>query len=889
VNQGAPRPPALGRWLLRLAARADRVDSEADLVELFHLRLHAHGRAYARRRFVLDALSVVTRTHPHTVRDSSTRGVRLRMASMIEDIRFALRLFRRQAGVMSLAVAGLALAIGVNTAAFTFVNALQLRPLGVPEPERIVHVHQAYGPQGVRFVWDYSDVMRLRDQARSMRAEPWLNAWIRITSSAASADLEAARAVPAALIGGAFFETFGGRARLGRLIGPQDDHAAAPPVAVLSYVYWRSRFGADPTVVGRTVFLSGVPATVVGVMDPAFTGPFENPPVIWQPLGSAHHVVPWVEAVSPASRQPVNVIAKLVDPSALERAGAEASQVIVALRALRPSAPADDRGPTGARLRAASLEGDAGISVLVLGIVGLVVLLACTNVANLLLASATSRQHEIAARLALGASRVRVARQLLTESLLLSLSAGALGLAIAIWMVPIIAGLVQVPPGLDVTPDLRVFAFTGLLSLIAGVGAGLAPARFGARGDLLTPLKGGARDPGYRPNRTRAIFVGVQAMASMLLLVLAALFGRAAMHTTWMDLGFDPSTLMAGQPRPTSTDPQGARTAAFLENALARAESLPHVEAAAVALFQPLGGGYMPLSLPADLGHLAVHENRTSAGYFRALGLKTLRGHTYSAADVRTRKLVAVISQRLAVDLWGEADAIGRTLERLQAAPQRGMPDLASFRVIGVVSDAISSRLNQAEARQVYLPLQDGDAAAAAHLLIRTREPAATVARSVQQALQAVDQDVRLSWTLTSDHLDRSLARIRMFSTLTGILGALALGLAAVGLFGVASFAASQRLAEMSVRIAIGATDRDIRRLLLRDNLRPVMLGLVAGLGTALLGGQFLAGVLYGISPRDPLAMSVAVGVLASAATLAVLIPARRAARVDPARLLRGF
>jgi predicted permease len=888
---GDPRPPRLGRWILALfAERPARDEYEADLLELFKLRTGSHGLSYARRRYVSDAVSLL-RSRRRRAGAAKRRRLFSFAGSILGDMRFALRLFRREAGVMTLATIGLALASGVTTTAFSIVNTIQLRPLGVPNAETIVHVHQNFGRQGVRYQWEFADYVAVAGQSRLLRAEPWLEVSVRVTDTGSPADVERARPVQSALVGATFFDTFNGRARIGRLLGPADDQPAAPPVAVVSHVYWRSRFGADPAVVGRTIFVSGAPVTIVGVSDAAFTGPFEIPPVIWQPLGSAHAVHSWLDAFTPGNRQSINVIARLTSEGAAQAAEAEASGLLLAASSAGTTdVPATRRGPTGVRLLPAEKErnGDSvGVTALVLGIVGLVVLLACTNVANLLLAGATSRQQEIAARLALGASRRRIVRQLVTESVMVSLVAGALGLAVAMWLIPAVTDFVDAPPGFDFAPDIRVYAFVTVVSLVAGVGAGLAPARYGTGGDMLTPLKGGVRQNALRPNRVRRVFVGVQAAASMVLLVLATLFGRAAWQSTFMDLGFDPSKLMTGQVRMRRGDAAGTRTAAFLREGLARAGTLPGIDAAAIALFQPLGGSHMPLLLPPGMGHLVIHENRTSPSYFHTVGLTMVRGRAYTDAETRDGAPVAVISARLARDLWGDADPIGRPLDRLQGRAQSGYPDLSAYRVVGVASDAVGSRLELPHARHVYLPLLEGDMSGAAHLIVRTHTPAATSGRPVQQALQAIDPELRVYWALTTDHLQRSLAPIRTISTLTGILGALALGLAVVGLFGVTALVVRQRLTEVSVRVAIGATARDIRRLLLVDSLRPVAIGLVFGLVIALAGGQFLASVLYGVSPRDPFAMLLATGALGSAAIVAVLIPARRALRVDPVRLLR--
>jgi predicted permease len=519
------------------------------------------------------------------------------------------------------------------------------------------------------------------------------------------------------------------------------------------------------------------------------------------------------------------------------------------------------------------------VVTVVLTLVGLVVLLACVNVANLQLASALARRREIGVRLALGAARARIIRQLVTESLALGLAAGAVALLLTIWLGPAIAAVVRLPVTVDMTPDVRVYLFLSLISIAAGVGAGLAPARHGTRGDLLTPLKGDGPTAGSgRPSRMRSTLIGVQAAASLVLLVLAALLTRATISASRVDVGFDARALVAITPAFPAEHYDRPKTQAYWDLALERVRGLPTVRAASLTLYPPYAGISATRALERNGVRYEAHLHETLGDYFSTLGLRIVRGRAYSASEVKARAKVVVISETLARDFWPGQDPLGQSL-----APVDGSTDT----VIGVVSDAITARLHARGAAALYRPLQSFDAGNGGSLVLRTDGPPEALVPAIRDTLQRLDPRVRLNISPVATNLQKEIEEPRIVAALAGALAALALGLAIVGIYGVTTFVTGQRTREIGLRIAVGASGGDVLRLLLKDSLRPVAIGLAAGIVVALLVSRLVGVVLYGVGAQDPLAFASASAVLLVSAAAAVFIPARRAARVDPAFVLR--
>jgi predicted permease len=624
---------------------------------------------------------------------------------------------------------------------------------------------------------------------------------------------------------------------------------------------------------------------IVGVAARASTVPASDPPAFWTTFAvSEQHwkgAIPWNPAVDVLGRIKLGV----TGPQA--QADARAVAAILARERTRPGALPDVRFEG---------VGDPSQSALIMAatlmmIVGLVVLLACANVVHVLLASAVARRYEIATRVALGAGRARLVRQLLTESVLLGLLAGGAGLTAAWVLTPSIARLVQVPPSFDVSVDRSAVVFVALVAVLAGIVAGLAPARHAWRRDLLTPLRRDqVVDPaGLRRGTLRSLLIGGQAAVSLVLLVMAALLVRSVTQGARLDPGYDVDRLLnvsvvyPPDARPATGAPPDA---ALMYAALRRVQELPGVSTAALTAVPVFGSG----SAPQSVNGRVSHRNDTSAEYFAALGLSVLRGRLYTADEVRAGAPVAVISASLARQFWPDDDPIGDTLERVwgpdaasTAARQGLLRQPAGTRVIGVVSDA-TVNLGASRPRTVYLPMPE---ASGAGLVVRAKADARPLLPLVQAAIESLDPTLRVMGMPATDGWQRALEGPRILAALAIVIGAIALALAAIGLFGITAFSVEQRVHELGVRRAIGATSAQLVALLLRDSLRPVVVGMACGLLLSLMTGKLLEGALFGVDRHDPLALAAAVLVLVAASLLAVLVPARRATRVNPAHLLK--
>lgn len=865
MNDIGPKPPRLARLLLRLRPLgARRAEVTADLDEIFADRASADGARTARRRYYRDVLSLW---------GSNLSGRRL-AADALQDLAHGLRVFGRNPGAVAITVIGLSLAIAVSTSIFGLFNATLLRATGVSDPDSAVRVWRAF-TDGSSTTWSYADYVTLRENAR-MPLEASLRDMARYTPSPTPPSDESGERVPLMFVGEGYLREFGARPLYGRILQPTDDEPGAPPVVVASYGFWVRRLGADPSVIGRQIWFNGVAATIVGVTPRSFTGISIEPPAFWSPF-AAYHVLYSGSPLTRTSPVQVNVSGRI--PAGASRSQAEAELGPIAAAT---STPEPGIGETiGVRLNPAGRQFDSGATLalvltIVFTVVGLVVLLACVNVASLQLASAVARRREIAVRLALGAPRARIIRQLVTESLALGLAAGAIALMLTIWMRPLVAQIVQLPLTVDMTPDARVYIFLVVISIVAGVGAGLAPARHGTRGDLLTPLKGeGPRDGSARPGRMRSTLIGVQAAASLVLLVLAALLTRATFSAARVDVGFDAQRLVAVGADFSRERYDATKALAYWDGALERMAGLPGVRAASLTRFPPYRGGRSVTMLNRSGVTYEIYSHETLANYFDTIGLRIVHGRPYTPQEVKLRARVVVVSQALARILWPDRDPIGESLSAFD-----GSPDI----VIGVVSDSITTRLRGGSAAALYRPLRN---MVEANLVIRTEGPPEAVVPAIRDSLRPLDPNVHLDTELVATGLQNEMEEPRVLATAAGGLATLALVLAIVGIYGVTAFVTGQRTREIGLRVAVGASSADVLRLLLWDNLRPVAFGLAIGTGIALAVSQVFAGVLYGVGARDPLAFGSAIGILLLAAAAAVFIPARRAARVDPAFVLR--
>jgi predicted permease len=480
----------------------------------------------------------------------------------------------------------------------------------------------------------------------------------------------------------------------------------------------------------------------------------------------------------------------------------------------------------------------------------------------------------------MGSTTRRLVRQMVSESVLLGLMAGALGLLVSIWLTPILRSVVDLPSDLAVNVDARVLFFTIGVTLICGIIAGISPARYGARGDVLSTLKAQrtTRDRVTASSRLRTSFVAFQAAVSMLLLVLAALLSRTAIQAMRTDVGFDVDKLL-------TVSISDGRTkfdeAGYLQSALTALRGMPAIERVSVTQYVPFGFSVWRDEITQGGHSYALYFNRTDADYFAAAGVRLLQGRRFTPEEIVEERPVAIISEGVARAFLPGIDPLGQPVSRLPGEDARQI----SATIVGVVSDAMTNWLRTEQFGIVYLPLERKRSNTPG-LVVRTASPG-VASRAVEEALRPIDPRVRVTTTIVAERVDAYLGEKRMLAWLAGPTAILALVLAMLGLYGVTAFAVSHRTPEMSVRLAIGATAADVLRLVVRDGLRPVVIGLAVGLAAALVVGRLFASQLSGISPYDPLALTIAIVTLFASAVVAVVMPARRVMKLDPATILR--
>ena len=871
----ARRPPLVARALLRLVPLGiRRAETEGDLLELYEARARKRGHAHAGVRYAHDVISLVFRKRPAKLATNDVALTRHPLSGMGRDLVYALRLFARQPITMGITVLGLGLAIGVSGSIFTLMNAALLRSDGVRDSERAPRVLRT-NPNHVATAWGYDEFLRLREAASQSLVEASITDATSFTLSSVIPDEPPS--IPIAFVSEGYLEALYAKAIVGRLLSITDSIPSAPPVVVVSHAFWQRHLGSDPAAVGRALRVGRTSATVVGVAERSFAAPFTNGTGLWMPI-SAYHQVYASKPIGAGSTQPVAVVTRVKQGVPLAAAEAELTAIAGSFRTSNELGRVGARFDENSRLGRPPASQQLAITIAVMIVIALVLILACVNVASVLLANATTRQREIGVRLALGATRGRIIRQLLTESVMIAAAASSVGLLLTLWLGPVIKRLVRAPVTLDTGFDLNVYLFFVAVAFACGVGAGLAPARVGARGDLISPLKGpGTAAPTSAPRRLRSALLGVQAAASILLLVLATLFVRATIRAARVDVGFEAQHLVAVSVGIDRSTDAAARVKAYWASALEKVSALPDVESAALAELPPFAGASKVMIEERGGQRVVTYFNRTSANYFDTVGLRLIRGRTYTPAEVATDARVAVISETLVRRHWNGGDPLGSSLKWITEEDAV---------VIGVVSDAIVARIHEGTHAAIYQPMPPSQLDFA-RLVVRARGNPAQVARPVREALRTLDPSVVVRAQLVKDGLEEEISRPRIVALICGTMAVLAVVLAAIGLYGVTRAVVGQRTREIGLRMALGAERRDVERLLMRDSLRPVLAGLGIGVVLALLGGHAISGALFGVAPYDPIAFGGAIVILLTSATIAVLVPTRSAARVDPAFVLR--
>jgi predicted permease len=814
---------------------------------------------------------------------------------MVRDLRYALRLLARSPGFTLVALGSLALGIGANTAIFSLVNAVLLRPMPVAEPEALVSVFQAdeQTPGPIPFSHlNFKDVRAANTTLEGLAAVSFGQANLRIGSDEASQ-------VPIQIVSGSYFDVMRVPLELGRGFQPDEDEVdGARPVAVISWGFWQRQLGGNPDAIGTTITLNRTPFAIVGVTPRTFTGTFPvGTPAAWVPTAMHAVVQPemaWYETRRGAFLFPVG---RLKPGVTVDQARSNLQAIMARLA---EEYPVDTQGRASADvqplLETRVNPGGQGLilvtSRLLLAVVGIVLVIACANLANLLLARATRRRRELAVRFAIGANRGRVIRQLLTESLTLSVAGGALGLLVANWMLRLLAASANVLPiPIDesiVTLDGRVLAYTAGISVVTGLLFGLFPALEASRTDVASAVKQESL-PGESRGWLRKSLVAVQVALSVVSLVAAGLFLRSLQQTVKIEPGFDPAnvTTLAFNLGREGYDPE--RGTLFYRALIERARSLPGVQAAAVAESIPLAGVqiqrtvYLSATPPPDEGRRLAFVNYVTPGYFETTRIPLVRGREFEARDAASSPSVAIVNETLAQRFWPDQDALGKRFWFFG--------ETEPTEVIGIARDSKVGFLAEDPQPLAYEPMYQ-DYRTFGSLLVRTAGPTAGMGEALRGAVAALDPDLTVLNVRTLDEQIRvSLTGPQTLTTLVGAFGAVALLLAAMGLYGVASHSVSHRTREIGVRMALGAQPGRVLRLVLRQSLVVVGLGLVAGLlvaglAAAVLGSQISA-LLVEVSPADPVTLAGTVAILFAVGVLASLLPARRAARIDPLLALR--
>ncbi len=805
---------------------------------------------------------------------------------MLADLRLALRSLVKSPGFALVTILTLALGIGANSAVFSVVDRVLLRPLPYREPDRLVTMDHFYPSlKGLEAGVSVRGFEEYRDRARSFSGAAVEGRW--------QPNL-VGRDDPERLLGarvaGQYFSVLGVPAALGRTLRPDEDRPGSEHVVVLGDALWRRRFGASRAVLGQTLVLDGEPHEVVGVMPPSFRDVANPEAEIWRPIAFTTG-----ERTDSRTSEWLIFVARLRPGVTAERAQLEMRTLAEALKRENP----DDYPPDWS-LKLAGLreKGTSGVraSVLVLfGAVGFVLLIACANVANLMLARAASRSRELAVRTALGAQRGRIVRQLLTESVLLSVTGGLLGLLVAsVGVRALVAFLPRGVGGADVGLDWPVVAFALGLSLVTGVLFGLLPALQTSRVDLQDALREGGR--GAAGNRgaqavRRGLIVAEVALA-LVLLAGAGLLTRSFANLQRVSPGFDPANVLtADVALPTAKYATGAQQRAFFEALLPRVAAIPGVTAVGAVTGLPMTGGgwtrsfgvegYAPApDAPAPWGDFRV----ISETYPRAMRIPLVKGRLFTEQDGPDAPRVTLVDEEMVRRYWPNADPIGRRLSF--GRDTAGNPRW--YEVVGVVAHVHQQSLDDEAHTQAYVPLRQFPLENMT-LAVRTAGDPILMAPSLRAALQSVDRDQPLSRVATMDSLlSDSVGRRRSSAALLTVFAGFALLIACMGLYGVTAYSVTQRTREIGVRMALGAGSGHVVRTFVRDGLRLAAVGVTLGVAAALAGGRLLASQLFEVGAADPATLAATALTLGAVAALASYLPARRATRVNPITALQA-
>ena len=814
------------------------------------------------------------------------------------DTGYALRMMAKNPGFTFVAILALALGIGANTAIFSLINALMLRPLPVPQPEQLVVMatrdHHLELPHGLSFL-DYEDY---RDNN-----EVFSELAIYFPAPANMSTEDKAERIFVEVVSGNFFSMLKVQAAVGRTFTQEDDqNPGESPFLVLGHGFWQSRFGGDKSIVGKMVKLNGNPFTVIGVLPEKFKGVetfFDVPAYV--PVSMMQQIRATLgNALQEREGHMFRTMGRL-------RPGVTVQQASIAMNLmaaqLAQEYPDSNEGvslmvvpETRARPEATTSDIMGPAAMVLLALVSLVLLIACANVANLLLARATAREKEIAIRAALGASRLRIIRQLLTETALLAILGGGAGLLLGSWATRFLSAMfrqfpLDAPLRFDLSFDIRVYGYTFLAALATGLIAGVVPAWQTSRTDLQSTLKEGGRSSGSSArHRLRNVLVVTQVAVSLALLICAGLFLQSLQNAGTMDLGFQHKNILLLSVDPVLQGYDNARERMFYREAVQRIGALPGVESATMATAAPFSGQGIQVSKVLREGSSITKESEiptafftvVGENYFRTLGVPILAGRAFNSQDSETSDQVIVVNETLARKFWPGEDPLDK---RVSLSGREG----PFRRVIGVAKDGKYLLLAEEQRLYFYVPLSQ-EAPFAGTFLVRTTSDPTSLSNAVREEIRQIDPEMPVSDVRDLEtHLrnGNALLPLRMGALMIGTFGVLGLVLASIGIYGVVAYSVSQRTHEIGVRMTLGARRADILRMVIGKGMLLTAVGIVLGWGIAFVLTRLIASALVGVNSTDPVTFGGVALLLATIALVACAVPARRASRVDPMVALR--
>jgi putative ABC transport system permease protein len=809
------------------------------------------------------------------------------MQNLWQDLKFALRMLRKNPGFTAVAILTLALGIGANTAIFSVINTVLLQPLPFKEPGRIINLVQYdLKTKASGALMSYTKYMQIQEQSKTL--ESMAGFYPLTLSLVTEREPEAVNGARASID---FFRVLGISPARGRAFLPEEEQDGGPDVAVISDGFWHSHFAGDPAAMGKTLVLDGKSVTIVGILPASFRFPLQYPePDVWLPRPSETVLLTPAQVRGGASY--FNMIARLRPGETLQRASAELDAINASYKQQFGSNADATRFGILAQTLEESLVGGLRPSLLVLlAAVGFVLLIACANVANLLLARATAREREIAVRKALGASGGRLVRQLLSESILLSVCGGALGVFLAAALMP---ALRSISPGAvprlgEAKIDGVVMIFSLLLCVITGIAFGLVPALQISKKDLHEILKEGGRgssESGSR-GRFRALLVVAEIGIALVLMTGAGLLIQSFARLMQVNPGFSPKNLTAFPlTLPPSRYSKPELQAQFYRQLLEHVKSMPEVQAAGITSYLPLGGGARYVFVcPEGLVCQGVGKDPTSAvrqvsaGYFEVIRTPLLSGRTIDEKDIAGGSPVAVINEAAAKHFFPGQNAIGKHIANSR--------DMVQREIVGVAADVKFNTLNAADVEEMYLPMAQVPWPNTT-LLVRSAANSQSLVRAVRSKIAEVDPSLSVSGISSMEEVvDASVAQPKLTMQFVGVFAGFALLLAAIGIYGLIAYTVSARNQEMGIRVALGARPPDILRLVVGQGMRLTGIGVVVGVVVSLALTRLLTSLLFGVHATDPLVFGTAAIILAGAAFVACYIPARRATRVDPIIVLR--